>query len=120
MYICMARMIAYCVYVHIHTHILRTQGWHATPDSKGDKVRGEDYGVTAIELELSWETQSFEYATRLCNIGNIHRLILCCICVLYVLHCMYVQSSEYATRLILAIYTGCNMMYECFCMYEFI
>lgn len=41
------------------------------------KVRGDDFGVTAVELEIVWEPESVEYATRLANIGNLHRIIGC-------------------------------------------
>lgn len=49
--------------------------WFETPDLDGKRVRGEDYGVTALQLEMKWIPECSEYATRLCNIGNLHRIL---------------------------------------------
>lgn len=48
--------------------------WIETPDLDGNGVRGEDYGVTAVQLEVTWSPDCSEYATRLCNIGNLYRI----------------------------------------------
>jgi hypothetical protein len=49
--------------------------WFETPDLDGKRVRGEDYGVTALQVEMKWIPECSEYATRLCNIGNLHRIL---------------------------------------------
>ena len=44
-------------------------------DANGTKLRGEDYGLAALEIEISWTPEDAEYATRLSNIGNVHRIL---------------------------------------------
>lgn len=48
--------------------------WIETPDLDGNRVRGEDYGVAALQVEMIWFPECSDYATRLCNIGNLHRI----------------------------------------------
>eukprot|EP00282_Hemiselmis_andersenii_P000316 CAMPEP_0114178902 /NCGR_PEP_ID=MMETSP0043_2-20121206/38790_1 /TAXON_ID=464988 /ORGANISM="Hemiselmis andersenii, Strain CCMP644" /LENGTH=986 /DNA_ID=CAMNT_0001277343 /DNA_START=178 /DNA_END=3136 /DNA_ORIENTATION=+ len=40
-----------------------------------EKVRGEDFGVSAVQMEVWWQPESAEYATRLGNIGNLRRVM---------------------------------------------
>jgi hypothetical protein len=49
--------------------------WLETPDLQGEKVRGEDLGVVALQVEMTWSPECEQYATRLCNIGNLHRIL---------------------------------------------
>ena len=49
--------------------------WFETPDLEGHRVRGEDFGVASLQVKFSWIPRCSEYATRLCNIGNLHRIL---------------------------------------------
>lgn len=51
------------------------KAWFSIPDGQGGKLRGEDYGITAVQIELTWTPEDAEYATRLSNIGNLHRIL---------------------------------------------
>ncbi len=55
-------------------HQASIKEWIETPDLDGTRVRGEDYGVTALQVELIWFPECSEYATRICNIGNLFRI----------------------------------------------
>jgi len=50
--------------------------WIETPDPlEAKRVRGEDHGVTAVQVELTWIVECSHYATRLSNIGNLNRIM---------------------------------------------
>ena len=44
--------------------------WFEAPDLSGKGVRGEDFGVAAVQVEISWIPETVEYPSRLSNIGS--------------------------------------------------
>ena len=56
-------------------HEFENFAWHEVLDVHGKQVRGEDYGITAIQSQTKWMPVSSDYSFKLSNVGNLHRIL---------------------------------------------
>eukprot|EP00960_Hanusia_phi_P074022 768137-Hanusia_phi.AAC.8 len=56
-------------------HEYENTSWFEVLDAQGKQVRGEDYGLSAVQVQTKWMPVSSEYSFKLSNIGNLHRIL---------------------------------------------